>query len=436
MKNKLANLSALLLLSPMGLLAQDNKHMTLEEIIHLAANQSVEAKSADTKILGRQLEVETAKSKQLPDAKLSGQYMALTAPNVDLKLALGGGGAAPDIGATQLWLGQASVSMPIYTGGKIKGGIDIANDVLRAEEWNAIASKEQLALRAISLYINLYKAQQANLLITENIKHSEQRVSDFKAMLNNGLIAKNDLLKAELQLSNYNVLLQESEKNIKILNYQLANFLKIDEDTQLDLINLDKVAGVDLGLKASYETAKAARADVKSVESQRLMAEDQLKVTKAAALPTVFASAGYNAFGLQKVATVTNAAMAGIGVSYDISSLYKNKREVNVAKNRIKEIDEHLELLNDKVKVQVQQANENYILAQKQAIVYSQALDQATENYRITKDKYENGIADTDDLLAADVQQLQSKINLALGKANTIEKYYDLLLANGSLNIK
>ncbi|MGJ1334253.1 hypothetical protein [Sphingobacterium siyangense] len=51
MKNKLANLSALLLLSPMGLLAQDNKHMTLEEIIHLAANQSVEAKSTDTKIL-------------------------------------------------------------------------------------------------------------------------------------------------------------------------------------------------------------------------------------------------------------------------------------------------------------------------------------------------------------------------------------------------
>jgi len=28
MKNKLANLSALLLLSPLGLLAQDNKHLT------------------------------------------------------------------------------------------------------------------------------------------------------------------------------------------------------------------------------------------------------------------------------------------------------------------------------------------------------------------------------------------------------------------------
>ncbi len=436
MKNKLANLSALLLLSPMGLLAQDNKHMTLEEIIHLAANQSVEAKSTDTKILGRQLEVETAKSKQLPDAKLSVQYMAMTTPNVNLKLALGEGGSAPDIAANQLWLGQASVSMPIYTGGRIKGGIDIAKDALKAEEYNAVASKEQLAIRAVNLYLSLYKAQQTNLLIAENIKQSEQRVSDFKAMLDNGLIARNDLLKAELQLSNYQVSLQEAQKNIKVLNYQLANFLKIDENTQLDQINLAEVNGVDLGLKASYDAAKTSRSDVKSLESQRLLAEDQLKVTKASTLPQVSATAGYNAFGLQKVVTVTNAAMVGVGVSYDIGSLYKNKREVNVAKNRIKEIDEHIELLKDKVKVQVQQANENYMLAQKQDVVYHQAVDQAVENYRITKDKYDNGIADTDDLLTADVQQLQSKINLAISKANTIEKYYDLLLANGSLNIK
>ncbi|WP_397386135.1 hypothetical protein [Paenimyroides ceti] len=52
---------------------------------------------------------------------------------------------------------------------------------------------------------------------------------------------------------------------------------------------------------------------------------------------------------------------------------------------------------------------------------------QATENYRIVKDKYDNGVADTDDLLEADVQQLQSKINQAISKANIIEKQYDVI---------
>ena len=46
------------------------------------------------------------------------------------------------------------------------------------------------------------------------------------------------------------------------------------------------------------------------------------------------------------------------------------------------------------------------------------------------------GMADTDDLLEADVQQLQSKINLAISKANTVEKYYDLLLVNGQIATK
>jgi len=52
------------------------------------------------------------------------------------------------------------------------------------------------------------------------------------------------------------------------------------------------------------------------------------------------------------------------------------------------------------------------------------------------KNKYDNGVADTDDLLEADVQELQSEINLAIGKATIVEKYYDLLLANGQLNLK
>nr|MBP8886292.1 TolC family protein [Flavobacterium sp.] len=55
-------------------------------------------------------------------------------------------------------------------------------------------------------------------------------------------------------------------------------------------------------------------------------------------------------------------------------------------------------------------------------------------NYRIIKDKYDNGLSDTNDLLEADVEQLSSKINNALAKANTFQKYYELLSATGQLS--
>ncbi len=36
------------------------------------------------------------------------------------------------------------------------------------------------------------------------------------------------------------------------------------------------------------------------------------------------------------------------------------------------------------------------------------------ENYRIVKNKYDNGLSDTNDLLEADLEQLQSKIDFPM----------------------
>ena len=91
-------------------------------------------------------------------------------------------------------------------------------------------------------------------------------------------------------------------------------------------------------------------------------------------------------------------------------------------------------LLTDYIKIQVQKAIEDYDLALKQNVVYGEAEEQSTENYRIVKDKYDNGLSDINDLLEADVEQLSSNINKALAKANTIQKYYELLSVTGQLS--
>ena len=49
------------------------------------------------------------------------------------------------------------------------------------------------------------------------------------------------------------------------------------------------------------------------------------------------------------------------------------------------------------------------------------------------KDKYDNGLSNTNDLLEADVDQLSAKINLANAKANVALKYYELLNTTGQL---
>ena len=123
----------------------------------------------------------------------------------------------------------------------------------------------------------------------------------------------------------------------------------------------------------------------------------------------------------------------GVGISYDFANIFKNKSNVKAAKSKALEASEAAAILSEKIKIQVQQAIENYNLSLKQNLVYEQAIGQATENYRIVKDKYDNGLSNTTDLLEADVEQLNSKINYAYSRANIMLKYYEMQSASGQL---
>ena len=157
-------------------------------------------------------------------------------------------------------------------------------------------------------------------------------------------------------------------------------------------------------------------------------------MAKSGYYPAISLVGGYTAIDLKNVITVQNAMNIGVGLSYDLSGILKNNATVKVAESKATELKKHEELLTEQIKIDVQRAIEDYDLALKQDLVYTEAVEQASENYRILKDKYDNGLSDTNDLLEGDVDQLESKINKALSKANVIQKYYELLTVSGQLN--
>ncbi len=124
----------------------------------------------------------------------------------------------------------------------------------------------------------------------------------------------------------------------------------------------------------------------------------------------------------------------GVGLSYDLSGILKNNSHVKEAESRALEVKNSEALLTDRIKIEVQKSIEDYDLAINQSVVYNEALQQATENYRLVKDKFDNGLSDTNDLVEADVENLSAKINTALSKATIIQKYYELLSVSGQLS--
>ena len=409
----------------------ENTNLDLKQAIEIAINKSFESTLANTKIDTKKLEIQSAKNFQYPDLKLSGQYLRLTNANVNLKLNSNSNNETPKV--NQLMLAQANANVPIFSGYKIKNNIKISENLYDSQVAKTAKIKEEIAMKVVEYYAELYRAQKSVELINENLKSANQRVLDFIDLEKNGIIARNDLLKSQLQQSKVQLSLDEANKNVSVINFYLITLLKLPDDYRIgiDVHQFDNNQAINIS--NNEEFALKNRKDLEALQFMTKANENGIKIAKSGYYPSLNLVAGYTALNLQKVATVTNALNVGLGFSYNLSSIFKNGNEVQIAKSKTLETKQSEEILKENIKIEVQNTIENYNLALKQNLVYEQAIVQATENFRIVKDKYDNGLSNTNELLEADYEQLNSKINFAFTKANIMLKYYEMIHATGQL---
>lgn len=403
---------------------QENKNLSLQEAVLLGTTKSNQAILADTKVKTSEWELKTVKNNQLPNVSLSGQFFKLTQANAKGNIIPESSGS---LDINQLTIGQATASIPVFNGFKIQNSIKASKSLNLAEVSNAEHTKEQIALYVTQLYFGLYKTQQMIALTEDYLKSAHQRVVDFQAMEDNGLLAHNDLLKAKLQESDIELSLATAKKNNSVLNFQLVNFLQLPEGTKITISDEEFTS-----LKTLTDNS-VERKDLEALNFQEEARITNIKIAKGNYYPSFNLIGGYIALDVKNALTITNAMNFGAGISYDVSSIFKNKKNVEKAKSQAFEVQNQISILSDKIKEEVQEANENYNLAIKQKEVYEKAQEQATENYRIVKDKYDNGLSNTNDLLEANVDQLQAKINYSISTSDILEKYYELQFQKGKL---
>jgi outer membrane protein len=415
--------------------AQDTtRKITLKEAVDLGILNSHLLKNNKAKIDEAIAATKEATERKLPDFSVSASYLYLPVqPKINLKSDTSGGGAGPKV--SQAMYGMASVSLPLYAGGKIKYGIESSEYLEQAARLDADENKEAIILNTISAYSNLYKAQAAVGLVKDNLAQSNQRVKDFTSLENNGLIARNDLLKAALQSSNLELALLDAESNYTLAGVNMALMLGLPEHTVLSADSASLQQTGEVKTIEEYEAlALQGRKDIGALALRKKVAETDIKYIKADYYPSVALTAGYIALDVPKFVTITNAVNVGAGVKYSLSSLWKTKAKIAQAAARVQQLSANQDILNDNIRLQINQAYQAYLLSNKKIEVYKKAVEQATENYRITKNKYNNALATTTDLLDADVAQLQTKLNVTNATADAVVAYNKLLQTAGLLN--
>jgi outer membrane protein len=436
MKDKLRMvLAATALLIGQLSMAQDQKPLSISEAIDLGLKNSRQLKISSAKIDEATASLKEAEQRRLPDASVMGSYIRLTNPNINMKNQSSSGGSTGSTpSVSQAAYGILNASLPIYTGGRIKYGIESARYLAEAVKLDAENDKDAVIENTIEAYANLYKAKAAVNLVKENLTQSQQRVKDLANLEKNGLLPRNELLKAQLQASNTELSLLEVENNWQLANVNMDLMLGLPEKTVIipDSAFLQSVTE-NKTLDDFVQSALTNRKDIAALDLRKQAALTGVKTVKGEYYPSLQLTGGYIAADIPKLLTITNAVNVGIGFSYNIGSLWKTKAKVKGAEARANEMAATQELVNDQVRLQVNKAYLNWLNSQKKIEVYAKAIELADENYRVIKNKYANSLATTTDVLEADVAQLQANLNYTFSKADAVVAYHQLLQAAGQV---
>jgi outer membrane protein len=437
MKHKLTGIVFLFLVYSQTSFAQEKKVLRLEEAIDLGITNSKLLKSQDAKIEEATAALKEAVEKKLPSASVSGSYLRVSGGNIDIKSQNNnnGGNSNPPPKVNQAAYAMVNAALPLYMGGRIRYGIESSRLLEEAAKLDAADNKDAVVQNTVEAYANLFKANSAVRLVKENLESSRQREKDLSNLEKNGLLARNDLLKAQLQTSNVELNLLDAENNLQLANVNMDLMLGLPATTELVLDTSGIQRKNDPRVLDDY--LKAALADRKDKQAMALRtkaSQQNVLSVKSEKYPSVQLTGGYIAADIPHVLSVYNAVNIGLGVSYNISSLWKTKAKVQQAEARVKQAEIGEAMLDDNITLQV---NKNYLSLvsyRKKIEVYAKALEQARENDRIVKNKFQNSLATTTELLDADVALLQSSLAYTLAQADAFVAYNKLLQTAGLLS--
>lgn len=439
-------LTGLVLLGGYISTSAQNRLLSLDEAISLGLQNSNNLKLSNERIAEATAALAEAKERRLPDASISGSYLRLNQPNVTLKTQLGGGGNGDGSGGEQQSSGStikvdqvayamANATLPLFSGFRIQSGIESSRYLLEATKLDASTEREKVVANIIGAYINLYKSKAALDLVQESLRESEQRVKDFSNLERNGVMARNDLLKAQLQQSNVELALVDAQNNWKLTNVTMDLLLGLPEETTLQPDSSFVMSMTSEQTFKDWEAqALANRKDLQALDKRESAAEAGVKAAKGEYYPSLAITGGYVAANIPSLLTVTNAINVGVGLSYSPSSLWKAGSKVAQAKSRVHQLEINRSMLSDGVRLEVAQAYQNYLSNIKKIEVHEKAVEQANENYRIVNNKYTNALATTTELLDADIARLQARLNYSFAKADAYNAYSKLLQTAGLLN--
>ena len=414
------------------------KKFTIGEVIGLTKLQNKKIQAAIMEESASQSDLHDAQKAKLPQVSLSAEYQRYS------KLVLYNDfiyhsrsvNVFPSSNAALI---NSTSTFNLYSGGKLKADVLERKLELLLSKTETLDLKGSLSLKAADLYLELVALQVEECLTKDQLSRAELRLKNINSLFQNQKITRSDLLRAEVNLSDVKLSLEETHNNIIINRQKLNVLLNLPESTQIltaDSTQILNEAGTALdtlsmtGTEESYAVRKAqAEIQLEQARGQKI---------KSNKLPSLGLFGTYylaypNTLPFPHVDQAYSLGYIGIGIQYNLSALYQNKYKLNASRTRTAELQLKKEAISDDVAQEQKALIIKYNESLNRIKVNQQSIEQARVNYKIVNTKYLNQLALLTDLLDADNIYQETRYKLIEAETEARAIYYRLLYLSGNL---
>ena len=428
-KAKIFLLFIFLIKGPVILMSQnvDSLLVSLNYLFELADQNNRELKILEYNRKKALEAVNEEKKKLLPslDASLSFSYNG-DGTVMDRNFSHQVNAPIPDFGNNFI----VEASQVIYAGGAIKNAIETAKLNQAYTDLDKEQHRQNIRFTIAGYYLELLKLNNQIIILEKNIIQTNTLLEQMKARYEQGTMLANNVTRYELQLQSLDLTLFQVKNRIAITNNELVKMLQLPTGTKLKPENRIIEEVLTIYNKSDWQNTALNNSPV--IKQQALKIEQSQRAEKlvlANKLPQIVAFAGNNLNGpitieIPAINKNFNYWYVGIGIKYNISSLYKNKPKKNQARLATQLAMESDKKIRDELSNDIEDCFITYHEAIKVYETQLKSVELASENYTIIRNRYLNDLVLITEMLDAENSKLDAELKATNAQINILFQYY------------
>ena len=345
----------------------------------------------------------------------------------------GGGAGGIKVGLDNSWSLGFQASLPLIAPQLWKSVAVSDTQILRSLE-AAQQSRQNLVDQVKSAYYGLLLAQDSRIVIQESYDMARLTHETYVKQAAAGAASDYDVLRTSVAMKNIEPEIIQADIAIKQARLQLLVLMGVDSAFEFEaaarLADYEQTMYDEVfALEADYSN----NADLKLLDIDTKLLEQQVAMKKLAFVPTLALSANYNWTSMSNGSPVKNFrwspySMVGLTLSVPIFHGGSRWNSLKAASIQAKEMKWQRENLERSIAMQVDIAIDNIKLNVKQIASSSESVNQADRAHTIMEKSFEIGAASYLDLR-------DSELSLTRARLAYYQAIYNYLIAGSKLEL-